>query len=96
PEATSLLEQRGEPVERRVVVQRLLEEFDELRHDPENVLPEWRALSLTLGRKVRVDTPDGEVIGDAMDVAFPGKLIVQTESGRKTVNVGDCDHLRPA
>ena len=96
PEATSLLEQRGEAVERRVFVQRLLEEFDELRHDPENVLPEWRALSLTLGRKVRVDTPDGEVIGDAMDVAFPGKLIVQTESGRKTVNVGDCDHLRPA
>lgn len=96
PEATSLLEQRGEPVERRAFVQRLLEEFDELRHDPENVLPEWRALSLTLGRRVRVDTPDGEVVGDAMDVAFPGKLVVRTESGRTTVNVGDCDHLRPA
>jgi BirA family biotin operon repressor/biotin-[acetyl-CoA-carboxylase] ligase len=95
PEATSLLEQRGEPVERRVFVQRLLEAFDELRHDPENVLPEWRALSLTLGRQVRVDTPDGEVTGEAMDVAFPGKLVLQTESGRKTVNVGDCDHLRP-
>jgi len=93
--ATSLAEQRGEPVERRVFVQRLLEAFDDLRHDPETVLPEWRALSLTLGRQVRVDTPEGEVVGEAVDVAFPGELVLRTEEGRTTVNVGDCDHLRP-
>ncbi|MFT4891994.1 MAG: BirA family biotin operon repressor/biotin-[acetyl-CoA-carboxylase] ligase [Halobacteriales archaeon] len=93
--ATSLADRRGEPVERRVFVQRLLETFDDLRHDPETVLPEWRALSLTLGRQVRVDTPDGEVVGEAVDVAFPGELVLRTEDGRTTVNVGDCDHLRP-
>jgi BirA family biotin operon repressor/biotin-[acetyl-CoA-carboxylase] ligase len=96
PDATSLLEQRGEPVDRRVFVQRLLEAFDDLRHDPENVLPEWRALSLTLGRRVKVDTPDGDVVGEAIDVAFPGKLVLQTDEGRTSVNVGDCEHLRPA
>ncbi|MFT4965202.1 MAG: BirA family biotin operon repressor/biotin-[acetyl-CoA-carboxylase] ligase, partial [Halobacteriales archaeon] len=96
PDATSLLAERDDSVERRVFVQRLLEEFDDLRHDPESVLPEWRALSLTLGRRVRVDTPDGTVVGDAMDVAFPGHLVLQTDDGRQTVTVGDCDHLRPA
>jgi BirA family biotin operon repressor/biotin-[acetyl-CoA-carboxylase] ligase len=96
PDATSLLEQRGEPADRRVFVQRLLEAFDDLRHDPENVLPEWRALSLTLGRRVKVDTPDGDVVGEAIDVAFPGKLVLQTDEGRTSVNVGDCEHLRPA
>lgn len=92
--ATSIRAEVGD-VERRVFTQRLLEEFDHLRKDLDSVVPAWREYASTLGRRVRVDTPGGEVIGEAVDVAFPGTLIVETEDGRVEVTAGDCEHLRP-
>jgi BirA family biotin operon repressor/biotin-[acetyl-CoA-carboxylase] ligase len=83
-------------VPRRLFVQRLLEAFDELRGDPESVLPEWREYASTLGRRVRVETPGGEVVGEAVDIEFPGTLVVETDEGRRRVTAGDCEHLRPA
>jgi BirA family biotin operon repressor/biotin-[acetyl-CoA-carboxylase] ligase len=50
---------------------------------------------LTLGKRVRVETPAGEVVGEAVDVEFPGTLVVETEDGEKRVSAGDCEHLRP-
>ncbi|MFB6220557.1 MAG: biotin--[acetyl-CoA-carboxylase] ligase [Halolamina sp.] len=94
--ATSLLEERGDPVERRVFLQRLLEEFHDLRSDPGSVLDAWREHAATLGQRVRVDTPGGEVVGEAVDVVFPGALVVETADGERTrVTAGDCEHLRP-
>ncbi|MFB6179457.1 MAG: biotin--[acetyl-CoA-carboxylase] ligase [Halorientalis sp.] len=95
PEATSLREQVGD-VTRRVFTQRILEEFDALRADPDAVLPAWRDLSTTLGRRVRVETASGAVVGEAVDVEFPGSLIVDTDEGTVRVTAGDCEHLRPA
>jgi BirA family biotin operon repressor/biotin-[acetyl-CoA-carboxylase] ligase len=83
-------------VDRRVFVQRLLEEFHDLASDPESILPAWRQLATTLGRRVRVTTRDGEVVGTAVDVTRPGALVVDTERGRTTITTGDCQHLRPA
>jgi len=95
PEATSIRAHAG-AVERRVFVQRLLEAFDELRSDPETVLPEWREYATTPGRRVRVETPSGEVVGDAVDIEYPGTLVVETDEGTRRVHAGDCEHLRPA
>lgn len=95
PGATSLREQVGDR-NRRAFVQRLLETFDDLRGDPDAILPEWRDLAITLGRRVRVDTPSGEVVGEAVDVEFPGTLVVETDRGTERVSAGDCEHLRPA
>ena len=92
--ATSVREQVGD-VNRREFVQRLLAEFDALRSDPEAVLDEWRALADTLGRRVRVETPSREVVGEAVDVEFPGTLVVETGEGTVRVSSGDCEHLRP-
>ena len=92
--ATTMREQAGD-VDRAALTRRLLERFDELRADPESVLPAWRELSSTLGRQVRVETPGGEVVGEAVDVEFPGTLVVETESGEESVSAGDCEHLRP-
>ncbi|WP_440006125.1 biotin--[acetyl-CoA-carboxylase] ligase [Halomicrococcus sp. SG-WS-1] len=94
-EATSVQEESG-PVERRVFVQRLLETFDELRADPDAVLPAWREYAATLGQRVRVETPAGTVEGNAVDVTVPGALVVETDEGRVHVHAGDCEHLRPA
>lgn len=94
--ATSLQSERGEPVERRLFVQRLLETFDDLRADPGGVLDAWREHTVTIGQRVRVETPGGDVVGEAVGVEFPGALVVETDDGeRQRVTAGDCEHLRP-
>lgn len=92
--ATSVRAAAGD-VERRRFVQRVLEAFDDLRADPEAVLAAWREHADTLGRAVRVETPGGEVVGEAVDVTDAGALVVRTDVGRVTVHAGDCEHLRP-
>lgn len=92
--ATSLQEQVGD-VDRRGVLQTILESLATLVADPETILERWRAYSSTLGRAVRVDTGREQIEGTAVDVQFPGALVVDTESGETIVHAGDCDHLRP-
>ncbi|WP_324662599.1 biotin--[acetyl-CoA-carboxylase] ligase [Haloarcula sediminis] len=93
--ATSLSAVRGEPVDRRRFTQRVLETFDTVGTDPETILDAWREYAATLGRRVRIDTPDGEIRGEAVDIEYPGSLVVDTGEKRVTVAAGDCDHLRP-
>jgi BirA family biotin operon repressor/biotin-[acetyl-CoA-carboxylase] ligase len=93
--ATGLLA-HTDSVDRRVFVQRLLERFDALRNDAKGVLAAWRDHALTLGRRVRVETGGGTVVGRAVDVEFPGTLVVETDDGAVRVHAGDCEHLRPA
>lgn len=92
---TSLREQVGD-VNRREFVQDLLKEFHALRDEPDSVLPAWRELSATLGRDVRVVTANETIVGEAVDVTFPGTLVIETGDGRRQVSAGDCEHLRPA
>jgi BirA family biotin operon repressor/biotin-[acetyl-CoA-carboxylase] ligase len=92
--ATSLRATCGD-VDRAALVRRLLDAFHDLSTDPEAVLPAWRERTNTLGRRVRVETPGGEVVGVARDVEFPGALVVETEEGERRVHAGDCEHLRP-
>jgi BirA family biotin operon repressor/biotin-[acetyl-CoA-carboxylase] ligase len=93
--ATSLRAEVGD-VDRRLFTQRFLAAFHDLRGDLESVIPAWREHADTLGRRVRVETPGGEVVGEAVDVVFPGTLVVETDDGRVEVTAGDCEHLRPA
>jgi BirA family biotin operon repressor/biotin-[acetyl-CoA-carboxylase] ligase len=62
--ATSVREQVGD-VDRRVFVQRLLEAFDGLRGDHDAILDAWCEHALTLGRRVRVETPGGGGFGSS-------------------------------
>jgi BirA family biotin operon repressor/biotin-[acetyl-CoA-carboxylase] ligase len=93
--ATSVRAEAGD-VDRRAFVQRTLEEFEALRGDPGAILDAWREDAITLGRRVRVETPEGEVVGRALDVETPGRLVVETTEGPVRVHAGDCEHLRPA
>jgi BirA family biotin operon repressor/biotin-[acetyl-CoA-carboxylase] ligase len=92
--ATSLRAEVG-GVDRRSFVQRLLAAFDELRGDPASILDAWRDHAVTLGHRVRVETPGGVVEGEAVDVTSPGALVIATDEGEQTVHAGDCEHLRP-
>ena len=98
PGATSLRAEVGD-VDRRTFLQRILEEIHGLTGegaDLRAVLDAWREYASTLGRRVRVETPSGAVEGRAVDVRFPGSLVVETDDGERVVHAGDCDHLRPA
>lgn len=94
-DATSVRAEAGD-VPLRAFVARLLESFDDLRGDRAATLAAWRDLSRTLGRRVRVETARGPVVGEAVDVTGPGALVVRTATGERTVHVGDCRHLRPS
>ena len=98
PGATSLRAAVGD-VDRRTFLQRVLETFHGLTGvgaDHGAVLDAWREYASTLGRRVRVETTGGVVEGRAVDVRFPGSLIVDTGDGERAVHAGDCEHLRPA
>jgi len=96
PEGTSVSIEGG-TADRRAFAQRVLEGFHDLvSGDLSEVLPAWRERALTLGERVRVDTPSGEVEGVARDVEFPGALLVDTDDGEVRVTAGDCEHLRSA
>ncbi len=73
----------------------LLSELAALLADPDGVLPAWREAADTLGRRVRVETPDSAVVGEAVAVESPGTLVVRTDDGEVRVTTGDCEHLRP-
>ncbi|MFB6072748.1 MAG: biotin--[acetyl-CoA-carboxylase] ligase [Halobacterium sp.] len=94
-DATSVRAEAGD-VPRRAFVQRVLERFEDLRRDPDRVLAAWRDRAATLGERVRVELPAGEVVGEAVDVTEHGALVVDTDDGERVVHAGDCQHLRTA
>jgi len=92
---TALRDEVGD-VDRREITQSLLAEFHRLSTDLDEVLPAWRELSATLGRRVRIETAGEDVVGEAVGVRFPGTLVVETGEGTREVSAGDCEHLRSA
>lgn len=84
----------GEASEPLVVLRRLLEAFDELPADIEN---DYVAALLTVGRRVRIEFADGEIVGTATGVEPDGRLVVLDECAiTHRVAAGDVVHLRPA
>ncbi|MDP1819892.1 MAG: biotin--[acetyl-CoA-carboxylase] ligase [Acidimicrobiales bacterium] len=63
--------------------------------DRQALLDEWRRRSATLGRRVRVELDDEDVVGTAVDVTPDGHLVVAPDEGPvRTFAVGDVIHLR--
>lgn len=98
--ATTLREERGEPIERTQLFRQLLEnlEQDYLRLSQGGgaaLFDNWRARSSTLGHMVTVATLSGKFTGVAKDIDSHGALVIEIESGEAvTVAAGDVTHLR--
>jgi BirA family biotin operon repressor/biotin-[acetyl-CoA-carboxylase] ligase len=87
----------GHPVDRGRVLDAFLERLGARLDHLDDVVPDYRAGLVTLGRRVRVDLGDREIVGRARDVDAAGRLVVETGAGETTtVNVGDVVHLRGA
>jgi BirA family biotin operon repressor/biotin-[acetyl-CoA-carboxylase] ligase len=77
-----------------------------LARDPHGAVGQYRGLSATLDRRVRVDLPGGEVLeGTAVDIDDHGALVVAHDEPREpgwaavgrttTIGAGDVVHVRP-
>jgi len=95
--ATSLKDMLGREISRKEFVSALLVELE--RQQPllmtANLLKQWKKLSVTLNREVRVVSLGDEVVGQAIDIDATGALMLRDKDGSlRTVLVGDCIHSR--
>ncbi|HET9516097.1 MAG TPA: biotin--[acetyl-CoA-carboxylase] ligase [Actinoplanes sp.] len=58
------------------------------------LLDEYRQGCATIGRRVRVQVPDGVVAGEAATVDAAGRLVVAAPDGERRVAAGDVVHVR--
>jgi BirA family biotin operon repressor/biotin-[acetyl-CoA-carboxylase] ligase len=73
----------------------LLTAYDRLPSSAYELRDRYRSELATLGRRVRVELPDGEVLGVATDIAIDGRLVVVADGGTvHRLSVGDVVHLR--
>jgi len=95
--ATACNLEAGRMVDRRELLSVFLVELEQRYPRMDVVIDDYRALLATLGRRVRVERPDGDLVGRAVDVGSAGELVVDVDGrGRLTVHVGDVVHLRDA
>jgi BirA family biotin operon repressor/biotin-[acetyl-CoA-carboxylase] ligase len=82
----------GDGIDPVAVLTEVLRAFDNLLDD---VHEAYRAALDTLGRRVRVELPDAELVGTAVDVESDGRLVVVDECAiSHRIDVGDVVHLR--
>ncbi len=93
---TSLSDELGHDVERAKFFALCLKEFERryqmiLKGETEPILREWRSMSHTLHRRVRIRTPREGFDGEAMDIDEHGALLVHRDNGEiERVIAGDC------
>jgi BirA family biotin operon repressor/biotin-[acetyl-CoA-carboxylase] ligase len=95
--ATACNVEAGHSVDRHGLLDSFLAELDRRCADLDGVVEEYRARLATLGRRVRVERSDGDLVGRAVGVGDAGELQVEDDRGTVTeVHVGDVVHLRDA
>jgi len=99
PESTSLMLLLGRGIDTMEVLKAFLDEFERgfARIEDGSVMARWKALSLTPGREVRIETSGRTVAGTALDVDEDGALILRLSDGSvERVIHGDCFHREQA
>jgi BirA family biotin operon repressor/biotin-[acetyl-CoA-carboxylase] ligase len=94
---TSLKDMLGKEISRKEFLSALLMEIE--RRQPllmkADLLEEWKKLSVTLNKDVRIVAPGEVIVGRAIDIDTTGALIVKERNGSlKKAMAGDCIHLR--
>jgi BirA family biotin operon repressor/biotin-[acetyl-CoA-carboxylase] ligase len=81
--ATSLSIESGYEISRVDLLQEFLRQLEicYLRLNDDNFLSQWKSLSATIGRQVRIEYPDKAIIGLALDIDENGALTVKLNTG---------------
>jgi BirA family biotin operon repressor/biotin-[acetyl-CoA-carboxylase] ligase len=103
PEATSLSLEGASTLDRSVILRAvlrslggLLARWEAAEGDMTGLHEAYADASSTIGRRVRVSLPGGEVVdGEAVAVDATGRLVVETATGERALGAGDVLHLRP-
>lgn len=100
PTATSLAIESDGPVDRTGLLLHVLRavfgHYTDWVADPDGLRTAYADASLTLGRRVRVQLPDGsDLVGTATAIDETGRVVIETEQGEQVVGAGDVVHLRP-
>ncbi|MCX5751011.1 MAG: biotin--[acetyl-CoA-carboxylase] ligase [Candidatus Saganbacteria bacterium] len=80
--ASSLYLQLGSEVNKEELLDLLLKELDQLYPSKEQICAEWKSLSDTLGKQVKVVNQQGSFQGKAIGYGFHGELILETSDGK--------------
>ena len=88
--ATSLLLEHAATTDRDTLLRSVLRELTDVMADPTAGRDSYRAACSTIGRRVRVELPDGAVEGTAERVDDDGRLVVDGTA----YGAGDVVHLR--
>jgi BirA family biotin operon repressor/biotin-[acetyl-CoA-carboxylase] ligase len=94
---TSLKNVLGREISRKEFLSALLTEIEGQRPllIKSDLLQEWRKLSVTLDKDVKIVAPGEVIVGRAIDIDTTGALIVKEKDGSlKKAMAGDCIHLR--
>ncbi len=95
PAATSLKQLLNRDVSRRQLLAAFLDQFENLMDQVTTfqVIPEWKKMTITLNRPVRIETTQAVFHGVAKDVDESGALILERPDGStQRVIYGDCFH----
>jgi BirA family biotin operon repressor/biotin-[acetyl-CoA-carboxylase] ligase len=94
--STSLSQELGHEVSRIELIQKILQEVDDIYGSMafEDLYHEWCSRSATLGKMVRITSGSGDLVGQAVKLAEDGALTLSTDEGYMRVLAGDCIHLR--
>ncbi len=99
--STSLLDESGTDTDLNQLLIEICERIDvRLRQVGSEqsyrmILDEWKSLSDTLGRMIRIERPEGALVGKAVDIDDSGSLVVQVCPGEyQIVRYGEVFHLR--
>lgn len=96
--AISLADLAGAPVDRVVLLARLLEALElelEAIEAGRSPLDRYRALCSTLGQTVSVATAHGTLTGRAVDLDPSGALVVEAADGRHVISSGEVVRVAP-
>jgi BirA family biotin operon repressor/biotin-[acetyl-CoA-carboxylase] ligase len=94
--ATSLKDVLGKPIFRKEFFSALLVEIERRQAllMEADLLEEWKNLSATLNKDVRIVAPGDVIVGRAIDIDTTGALIIKERNGSlKKAMAGDCIHL---
>lgn len=85
--ATSVAGAGAEPPSREGLVAALSASIErramQAQVDAAGLIDDWRGRLVTLGRRVRLHTPSGDVEGEAVDVSAAGELVLRLDSGEE-------------
>jgi len=94
--ATSLKQELGKEISNEDVIQRIFDEMETVynnfkKGDLTGILREWKRLSCTIKKKVKIRWANETIEGKALDIDKDGALIVRLKNGTiKKVTAGEC------